>query len=239
MKKLLGVAIVILIVCMIYIGFRDNKVYYLTLGDGLSLGTTPYGGVDYGFSDYVRDFLEEEGILETFVNQFSVANYRTTDLLRDIKDNVKREIDGKERTIQHVLIKADLVTLSIGFNDLLLNMNFSSDFTLREFERKFDGIVDDLTELFELLRHYCKEKIIMIGFFDPTSNPELTDLFTYINSKVKTIANDFNIIYIDTYELMKDKDFFPNEMSIFPNKEGHKVIADEVINRTREFFLKK
>ena len=234
MKKILGILIVILVVFLIYIGFKDKKVYYLTLGDGLSLGVTPYGGVDYGFSNYIKDYLEEKNMLETFVNEFSVANYRTTDLIIAIQDNKKVEIAGKERTIQHALIKADLVTLAIGFNDLFLNMDFSSEFTIRDFEYRFDEVLDDLETLFELLRQYCKEKIVMVGFFDSKGDETLADLFTYINGKVKALANEFNITYIDVYEEMKNDNYFPNDKSIFPSKEGYKVIADEIIKELEE-----
>ena len=57
MKKILGIIVVCLSVLLIYLGFKDNKIYYLSMGDGLSLGVTPYGGVDYGYSDYVKDYL--------------------------------------------------------------------------------------------------------------------------------------------------------------------------------------
>lgn len=239
MKKLLGIIIVVLAVFLIYIGFKDKDIYYLTLGDGLSLGTAPYGGNDYGYSDYIRDYLKESNKLETYVNEFSVANYRTTDLIRDIKDNVKKEVDGKEKTIQNVLIKADLITLSIGFNDLLVSMDFSQDFTLKDFEYRFEGVLNDLSELFDLMRQYCKEKIIIIGFYDPTNNPDLTDFFTYVNSKVKITAEDYNIIYIDSYNIMKDNDFFPNEKTIFPSKNGYKAISDEIIKQIKDFVEKE
>jgi hypothetical protein len=53
MKKLLVLGVILLSTFLIYLSTFDRKIYYLSLGDSLALGVTPYGGYDYGYSDYV------------------------------------------------------------------------------------------------------------------------------------------------------------------------------------------
>ena len=112
MKKLLTIIIVVLAVFLIYLGFKDENVYYLSIGDYLANGINPYGTKDYGYSDYVKDYLNENKKLEVFVSYVS-NNKRTIDIIKDIEDNVKIEVNGKKKTLQNALIKADIITISI------------------------------------------------------------------------------------------------------------------------------
>lgn len=234
MKKILGVLVVVLSILLIYLGFRDTCVYYLTLGDGLSYGTTPYGGVDYGYSDYIKDYLKEKNKLEIFVNEFSKEDYRTTDLTRDIKDNVETEIDGKNKTIQNALIKADLITLSIGNSELLKNLELSTDFGLNDLAKRFDSYVNDLDELLSLIRRYSKETIVLTGYYNPTSNEELNALFNNLNRNVSNLCNKYDVIYIIPDE--KFNNYIINKNNIYPSKEGYKNLSEKIIEKIVEIY---
>lgn len=234
MKKILGVLVVVLSILLIYLGFRDTRVYYLTLGDGLSYGTTPYGGVDYGYSDYIKDYLKEKNKLEIFVNEFSKEDYRTTDLTRDIKDNVETEIDGKNKTIQNALIKADLITLSIGNSELLKNLELSTDFGLNDLVKRFDSYVNDLDELLSLIRRYSKETIVLTGYYNPTSNEELNALFNNLNRNVSNLCNKYNVIFIIPDENFNN--YIINKNNIYPSKEGYKNLSEKIIEKIVEIY---
>ena len=54
------------------------------------MGINPYGVEDYGYSDYIKDYISDNDKLETYVN-YSKKNLRTIDLIKDIEDNVKIE----------------------------------------------------------------------------------------------------------------------------------------------------
>ena len=232
MRKILTIIIVLLAVFLIYLGFKDDKIYYLSLGDSLANGLNPYGSKDYGYTDYVKDYLNNKGILEVFVDDLVDNNKRATDIIREINDNVEINVNGKTKTIQNALIKADLITISLGMNDLLNNLNFNNDFSVNDLYDKLDQVSKDFEKLFDLMRTYCKEKIIFIGFYDPTFNPELNEFFEYANNKIKNIALSYDIEYIDTYNDFKTNKYFPNINSSYPNKEGYKLIADKIINLT-------
>lgn len=229
MKKILTIIIVALAVFLIYLGFKDEDVYYLSIGDFLSLGINPYGTVDYGYSDYIKDHLEENNKLEVYVN-YSDKNKRTIDLIKDIEDNVKISVNGKSKTIQNALIKADIVTLSIGMNDLMDNVKFDNDFSVNDLYDKFEEIIVDYEDLFELLRLYCKEDIFLIGLYNNLGENEVDEFFKFVNQKLITLTNSYNINYINISEDFKNESYFEGK-KLYPNKFGYELIFDKIVDK--------
>jgi len=228
MKKILTLIIVVLSVFLIYIGFKDNKIYYLSLGDSLSLGKNPYNMLDYGYTDYIKEYLENNGLLETYVDGLNRENKRIIDIINDINNNETILVDNKEKTLQNALIKADLITLSIGSNDLFNNVKINDEFTENDLYNKFDQLLTDYEKLFKLLRQYCKEEIVLIGIYD---NIEINsdNLFNYINQKLKDLSEKYNIKYINIYNEFKQNYYFPNPNNLYPNKNGYIFIGKEII----------
>ena len=123
LKTILIGSIILLTTFLIYLTTLDKLVYFLALGDSLANGKTPYGESDYSYNDYLRDYIDNKDILEKYIDGFIVDDYRITDLVRDIEDNRKILINNKNQSIKNALIKADLVTLSIGMNELYYKLN--------------------------------------------------------------------------------------------------------------------
>ena len=93
MKKKLCIIILIGIFFTFFI-YQKNKntdIYFITLGDGLSSGMTPYNVEGYNYNDYVRDYLESEHKLEEFISAFSQENQTVENLITKIEDNYKLE----------------------------------------------------------------------------------------------------------------------------------------------------
>lgn len=239
MKKILTILIIVLAVFLIYLGLKDTDIYYLSLGDGLAYGKTPYGGKDYGYGEYIRDYLSDQGKLETYVDGLVNPNKRAIDIMKDIKENVDIEVNGKKKTFQNALIKADFITLSIGTNDFIKELKIGPDFGIQDLYNRFEQAYIDMEELFKLMREYCKEKIVLVGYYDPTNSDNLKDYFTYINQKMKSLAASYNIDYIDIYDSFKDEKYFENKDSFFPNKDGYQVIGKQIVNILEDKVLKK
>jgi lysophospholipase L1-like esterase len=229
MKKILTFIIVLLSVFLIYLGFKDKKVYYLSLGDYLSLGKNPYNILDYGYSDYVKDYLENKKILETYVDGLNREDKRIIDIISDINNNQKVLVNNKEKTIQNVLIKSDLITLSIGSNDLLNNVNINYEFNENDLYNKFEQLLVDYENLFKLLREYCKENIILIGLYNNLDDIKLDEFFNYANVKLKQLCDEYDIKYIKISDEFKNDEYFPNPLNLYPNKEGYIFIGKEII----------
>ena len=123
MKKIIIIILIIISIFLIYLCNMDKKAYYLALGDSFAKGEGPNGKIVSGYSNNIKKYLKEKKLLETYINEFSENGQRTTDLINIIKDNKAIKKGQKQITIQNALIKADLVTISIGANDLLNKIN--------------------------------------------------------------------------------------------------------------------
>lgn len=177
MKKILFVSFVFLFVFLIYLDNIDKKVYYLALGD---MGN---------YSLYVKKYLAKNDVLEKGIFEFSNPKDRITDIYNRITGNMK--IGGK--TLKNTLIKADLVTLKINNTDIYEKINDSSFNDVYEY---IDELTLDFEKLLVLIRKYCKENIIFIGFEYKNGNKNEKDLIDYLNKRFKEVCNENRVIYI-------------------------------------------
>lgn len=241
MKKILISCLIILAVFLIYLCNLDKKVYYLALGDSLASGEGGYGKKIKGYSDYVSEYLKNKNLLETYVNEFAESGYRTVDLTNAITENKKLRINKKTMTLQNALIKADLVTVSIGANDILNKLNTEMPIDYSSLYNYIDDLGDDLEELLSLMRQYCKEDIVLVGYYNPypyLNNKNTEDIFNYLNTKYKKISDEYDVIYVEISNLFKENpQFLPNENDIHPSKEGYKAISGEIISSVNKTLL--
>lgn len=184
-RVLISVLIISLSIFIIYNLNIDNKVYYFNIMDK-----------EYDYDTYNVLLNKNIKNKEKYINHVEY-DYRTTDLIRNIKDNI--EIDDKK--IQNILIKADVITLMIGNNELLYKSNTSDMTELFEYS---NSLIEDLDELFELVRKYCKEKIFFIGFYN--NNEYYTELYTYLNLRIKDLCSDYNIEYINRNDIFNEQE---------------------------------
>ena len=213
MKKILVTIFIIIIVAIIYIVFKDNKIYYVSISDRLNN--------DYSYKDYIKDYLDELNILEKYSDISDIDN-RITDIIRNIEDN--QEYDGKN--IKNILIKADILTLSVGYNDIITKMDKYNIYTMYGY---IDTFLSDLNSLYSLLREYDKEKIIMLGYYNPYDN-KYNDIINYINQKVENLCLKYNIDYIDISDVNKylidDRISIEGEHFIFD--KSRRIIDDKI-----------
>ncbi len=237
MKKILTMIIIVLAILLIYLGFKDKDIYYLSLGDALANGVNGIGAKDYGYADYIKDYLDNNNLLDNYAT-LTNNNERSIDLIKSIEENVKIKINNKEKTLQNALIKADIITISIGMNDLFSNITFNNDFSVNDLYNKLDEVALDLDKLFKLLRDYSKEEIVFIGFYNCLKDEELTEFFNYANDKISKLANSYNIDYLNIYEELNDASYFDSIIDSFPNKKGYQMIANKIIAILEEKVIK-
>jgi len=214
-KTILIIGIMIIFVFLIYLSTIDTKVYYLNLSDS-------YSSEEPNYSKYFNDYLIENKKLEKYINDFNIDDYRITDLTRMIEDNKKIKIGDTEQTIKNALIKADLLTFSIGMNDINYKIGNT---TMNELYDYSDEILEDLEILFIILREYCKEDIIMLNYYNIFES-KYDEIFDYINDKLDEIASEYNIKIIDLNNIVSNKNVRNKNISI----NEHKIISNEIIN---------
>ena len=178
MKKIFAILAVSLSIFLIYFFNKDTSVYYVALGDK-----------NNNYYEDLTEYLESYEQLEVAKLQF-LSNNSSID---DVYNQVKRNITVENQTIKNALIKADLVTVYLNYDDVLNN---EGDFS------KVDENVSKLNKLLKLLRSYCKEKIVLLG-----PNDKYSGSLKYLNKTYRNIANDYHIEYIkmnDSIDLTDD-----------------------------------
>lgn len=181
-KTALTIIFVLITIFIIYLVNKDNKVFYFNIID------QQYDDKD-NYYEYLKQHFEKQNKLEKFIPNYHDDDYRITDLIRDIEDNKKIY---KDQTIQNAFIKADILTLKIGNNELNYKIETSD---LNELFDYCDEVIKDLDKLFKVIRDYCKEEIYFIGYYNEHGD-KFEELYSYLNLKIEDIANHYNISFI-------------------------------------------
>ncbi len=237
-KKLIFFFLLIVFVYLIYYFNHDTKITYLALGDSLSVGIDSNGNTNYGYSNYLANYLKEHDNLNYYTNDFASTTARIDDLLYNLEINQTITIDNTKISLKKCLQDADLVTLSIGMNDLLADLTLSTtsvdNLSNEEITTISDSIIKDLEELFKEIRKYCKKQIIFLNYYNPyiTSSPSLDRLFTYINNNTEQLTVKYNIDYIDIYTPFKNNNsYLSNPTNIYPTTTAYNFIANKIIEK--------
>ncbi len=209
MKKILIGILVLVSVLTIYLLLKDKKIYYVCISD-ITFKDKKTG---YGFNNYVEDYLYESNTFEDF-SEILNSNNRIIDIIRIIEDNSELE----QKTMQNILIKADILTLAIGYNDLISKITYYNNYELYDM---VDSYVEDLEKLFNILRIYDKENIIFLGYFN-CYDSKYDNIIRYINNRVKTICNKYHIEFVDISFI---KDYYVEDNI---NIEGQHLIFDKI-----------
>ena len=171
MKKTIFLLTVIFFIILIYFFTKPTNKNYLILG------------IDDN-SQYIinkKHELIQNNVLGTYNTKYLNKKYRIIDLINDI--NNKKEIENK--TILNYIIKADYITLNIGYNDLnslLQDKNMYND---------IDQILCDMELLFKLIRTYSKENVSILKITTSDS------MQNYVDSQLKRLCAKYNIDFIN------------------------------------------
>lgn len=174
MKKIILIIFVFVLVFIIYYLNLDKRVYVLSIGD--------YIIKNNNYADNLGKKLENNVIYS------NDGDYRIIDLINDIKDNKEFSYNRREYTLDNTLIKADIIFISIGMNDLRYNKNNNNyDY--------IDEVIKDLAELLKLIRKYSKEKIYIFNYYN------LGNMTNYVNRRLDNISNKYKINVIDISDI--------------------------------------
>ena len=217
--------LIVMAVFSIHYWFRTDKLSYVVLGDSVAEGRNPYGEIGYSYADFLADSLKKKGRLKSYTKEYAKSGYVTTDVITDIHINQKLKKELRE---------SDLVTISIGANDFLhsIDTNHLDVGHLLDLKKNISMIMPSIDECIKELRKYAKEKVIIVGYYNPipflfnTSRNDLDLLFAYIDDEYQKIADQYQCTYVSLYQLFKENtDFLPNPADIHPNLDGYRAIS--------------
>ncbi|HEL9633381.1 TPA: SGNH/GDSL hydrolase family protein [Streptococcus suis] len=175
------------------LGLSVNRKYrYLALGDSLTEGVGDVTGQG-GFVPLLAQSLVNEYGYEVDVQNFGVSGNTSKQILKRMKENEE---------LQQALKEADLLTLTVGGNDLrkvilsnLSNLKLSTfDKPAREYGRNLEKIVKRARQ------ENADLPIYILGIYNPfyRSFPELTEMQTVVdkwNQTTKQITEKYKGVY--------------------------------------------
>lgn len=217
MKKIILIISAFTLVFIIYYVNLDDKVYFFSIGDYLTVGNS-----NVNYQESVEEYLKKQDLLEKMVNYSKTGDYRIIDLINDIENNTTFKYQGKEYTLNNALIKADVISISIGMNDLLYNNLINDD--MYEY---VDEVIKDLDILFELVRKYSKEKVLIFNYYNFSDDK----LAQYTNKRLENLANKYEFKVIDISDI---KDYL-NE-GIYPSNNYYDKLGQKVINYLKTIY---
>jgi len=230
-----------LIVFLTYNKFlnQNSKLIYIPLGDSIAEGMNSYNVVDYGYTDYIKDYLKNNDKLSFYTKKFTKSGYTINDLKRDINDNKVIIENDKRYYLKEILRESDLVTITIGANDLIKGVSLDDIpvelLDIKKIKKNIDNIINSYEKLLKLIKKYAKGQIIVTGYFNPLPKmteykDEIDEVVKYFNNHIEELSDELYVKYVDLYDCLNNKkDFFPNPLNIHPSKHGYEMISKEII----------
>lgn len=235
----------VLVILCIYKITNYNKVNYTALGDGIAKGKTPFDKIGLSYTDYFHQFLKNKYITNSDYKQFSYEDCRITDLINKIDSVLISKEDSKQNNITQAIKQADIITLSVGSDELFYKLkqnkkNIENNKISKEL-KYIDEIFKDYELLISKIRNITKKPIILIGYYNPLNikNVNAVDkIYDYLDLKFNNLIDD-NIYYISLYDdFQKNKRYLPNNNIVFPSLEGYNYISNRIINVVKKNILK-
>jgi len=223
-----------IIIFITYNNLKKEEINYLALGDGLAKGITPFETSGKSYSDYLFTYLNNKTETNKNYKAFTKEDYRITDLINDI-ENIR--IDKKDNiTITNVIKKADIITISIGSEELFYKLK-QHEATVDKNNKLIiikyiDEMFEDMHKLLSIIRNITNSHIIIIGYYNPLkdTNTTIDSIYNYLDLKFKELLDD-KMYYINIYNKFKyNSNYLPNKHISYPTLEGYNYIANEIIS---------
>lgn len=231
MKKIISILILFLSCYFIYNLTIDNELFYLSIGDGMAKGITDDGNVsEYNYTDSIKNYLTSKNKLKGFNNSFVDKDYRITDLLRIIKYKEEIVVNNDHISINELLKKADIVTISLGMNELYYKIlvDYNNIYSY------IDGMLSDMELLLKEVDRYNHKKVIVLGYYNTKDNNK--DIFNYVNYKLKNIVNKRGFEFVDVDKIINNNtNYFTNNTNFYLNNEGHQKISQIIVEKINKY----
>lgn len=193
-----------------------NKITLVSLGDGFSLGMTPYNVAGSSFNDYLKEILDENNKLDEYNNEFSQAHLKIHELNEILEDNTLGKFT--RIPIKQTIAKAEILTISIGLDELA-DASLEGNITIDILE----NYLKEYNNLLETIRNFYDKKIIIIGLY-PAYNFDRNEAIE-VNNSLKKLAGEFNSQFLDILPFYLNNEYFLDKTSYYMNYKAHEKIA--------------
>lgn len=216
-KKIIIIAILgSILSIIIYFYTRKDEVNIVSLGDGVSIGMTPYNIEGYSYNDYLKSDYESIHRLNKYY-EFGSFGKTVKELVYEIKENKTKSFKDNKIEIQRAINEADILTISIGMDELSEDKITKSQ--ILEYE-------DDIKELLSMIKMLNNKKVFIISLY--TIKKEELPNIEKLNAIIRKEAENNKFTFIDISHIIDKKEYYLDSKSYYINYEGHKAIYNEI-----------
>ncbi|WP_339253057.1 S-layer homology domain-containing protein [Sporosarcina sp. FSL W8-0480] len=222
-------------------------ISYLALGDSLAAGVDSNNNVGKGYADILAESMGELNLLQSFNKGFAYPGYKTADVLKDIRENktgaiIGHGFDKPSTTIHEAIKNSNLITLSVGANDVLGTLKIDAatgkvDYDEALLEKALLQVGVNLNEIIkEIYAINPKANVYVMGYYNPFPHlpkeiqPLLNTLLLNLNGVIYKATSPYpNVSFVSTdVEIAKDYQVnVPNPANIHLSSEGYRIIAKQ------------
>lgn len=235
MKQLLSIigAAILIMALGVSSAFAQTE-NYLSIGDSLAAGQTPYQQIDTGYSDLIAMKLGTTGQLHFYTKELAFPGYTTADVLKRVQSEEASDL----------LANATLITVSAGANDLLrlVQVNPTAGtlaFTQLQTDYALNIARKNMAEILEELKVRApKAKVYVMGYYFAYPNVHATQKdgtntqLVKLNKILQQQAEHAGAVYVDVYDAfgLNARNFLPNLSDVHPNFEGYRQMANAFLH---------
>ena len=216
--------------------FFPRSIELVGIGDSLTQGVGDELKRDGYIGRLQQHFSQYEGIEEVLLTNTAKRGRRSDQLLKMLKDG---EID-------HQIRKANIITLTIGGNDImkvvkkdLFNLKVEAfEKELKKFERNYEHILEEIREI------NSTAPIIIMGLYNPITivtneKSEFDLILKNWNDTIQDAAHsDSNACYVPINRLFMTNTNLVYHTDFFhPNSKGYQLVIEEIVKTIQECGL--
>lgn len=237
-------AAILLIVSVSPVHAEESEIDYLAIGDSLAAGINEQGQLGKGYADFLAEMLNWEGALQSFNKGFSVPGYKTSDLLKDLKENPEKliyNLNGLQEQSTHLkeeIEKAEIITISIGANDVLASLKKDSEtnelnYNLTNIITGVQSVGNNYKAIISTIKSSNPNaKIFVMGYYNPFPSLEnyetqLVLLVNMIDDTIRSVAvaNDAYFVEVSNEIAANAEAYLPNPNNIHLSEAGYQAVA--------------
>ncbi|MGE7999062.1 SGNH/GDSL hydrolase family protein [Lysinibacillus sp. NPDC093190] len=207
---------------------------YLSIGDSLAAGQTPYQQIDTGYSDLIAMKLGMTRQLSFYTKELAFPGYTTADVLKRVKSTEASDL----------LANATLITVSAGANDLLRLVQANPTagtlvFSQLQTDYALNIARKNMAEILEELKVRApKAKVYVMGYYFAYPNTHATQKegtnaqLVKLNTILQLQAEHAGAAYVNVYDAfgLNATNLLPNISDVHPNFEGYRQMANAFLH---------
>lgn len=166
----------------------SSKTNFMAIGDGLSVGMTPYNVAGTSFNDYLAEKLENKKRLGIYNHEFSYSHETIHELNEHLNNN---RIGKNSRTpIKQIIAKSNYITIAIGIDEFA-----SKSLTEKITTETIDNYINEMNTFLKNTREFYNDSIVVLGVY-PANKFNKKDAIE-VNSKLKILCGKYNALFLD------------------------------------------